>query len=133
MAPKQRKSTNSRRKAPVSNSKKAGVIFPVGRLNRMLKQGRYSQRIGGSAGVFMSGVLEYITAEICELAGNVCEEQGRKTIAPKHINLGILHDEELHKLVASAVISQGGQQVKVHDFLLPHKKGGKQGESSQTV
>ena len=84
MAPKNRRASSrskkNERKAPVSNSVRAQTVFPVGRLNRMLKQGRYSDRIGGSAGVFMAGVLDYISAELLDLAGAVCEEHKMKTI-----------------------------------------------------
>ena len=52
-----------------TGSARAGVIFPVGRLNRLLRQGRYAPRVGGSAGAFMAGALEYIAAEVLELAG----------------------------------------------------------------
>lgn len=136
MAPKKvgkRKSGTATRSKPVSHNKKAGVIFPVGRCNRYLKQGRYAERVGGSAGVFMAGVLEYITAELCELAGNVCEEQGKKQIMPKHINFGIMHDEELAKLFSTSQISQGGQKVNINEFLLPQKGKGNRAEASQAV
>ena len=136
MAPKKvgkRKSGAGTRSKPVSNNTRAGTIFPVGRCNRYLKQGRYAERVGGSAGVFMASVLEYITAELCELAGNVCEEQGKKQIMPRHINFGIMHDEELAKLFATTQISQGGQKVHIEEALMPQKGKGKQPDSSQAV
>ena len=137
MAPKNkgkmRKSGHGTKRAPVSNNTRAGTIFPVGRCNRYLKTGRYAERVGGSAGVFMAAVLEYITAELCELAGNVCTESGRKQIMPKHINLGVRHDEELAKLMTMTTISSGGQPVNIHDFLRPQKGGKKGAESSQAM
>ena len=108
----------------VSASARAGTLFPVGRLNRLLKHGRYSQRQSSTAGAFMSGVLEYLTAEIVELAGNICEQHKKKTIAPKHINLGVRSDDELSKLMCEVVISQGGQLPNVPEFF-QKKKGGK--------
>jgi histone H2A len=97
-----------RRVKTVSGSTKAGTLYPTGRLNRLFKQGRYSDRYSRSAGIFMAGVLEYITAEIIELAGSVCEENKKKTIAPKHLNLAVRSDPELNKLMHSITISQGG-------------------------
>ena len=73
----------------ITQSKRADTLFPVGRLNRLMKQGRYSDRLSSSAGVFMAGVLEYLCAEIIELAGNQCEKMKMKTLQPKHINLGV--------------------------------------------
>jgi len=46
----------------------------------MMRNGRYAQRLGGSSGAFMAGVLEYLTLEICELSGLICEKHKKKTI-----------------------------------------------------
>jgi len=48
----------------VSKSMKAGLQFPVGRITRFLKKGRYAQRLGGGAPVYMAAVLEYLAAEV---------------------------------------------------------------------
>ena len=58
---------------PVSQSSRADTIFPVDRLNRLLKHGRYSARISNSAGVYFAAVFEYLTADILELAGGTCQ------------------------------------------------------------
>ncbi|URE49794.1 Histone H2A [Musa troglodytarum] len=52
------------RKKPVSRSVKAGLQFPVGRIGRFLKKGRYAQRVGTGAPVYLAAVLEYLAAEI---------------------------------------------------------------------
>ena len=52
------------KKKPVSRSVKAGLQFPVGRIGRYLKKGRYSQRVGTGAPVYMAAVLEYLAAEV---------------------------------------------------------------------
>ncbi|KAJ6381284.1 hypothetical protein OIU77_030043 [Salix suchowensis] len=46
------------KKKPVSRSAKAGLQFPVGRIGRYLKKGRYSQRVGSGAPVYLAAVLE---------------------------------------------------------------------------
>jgi len=120
-AGKSRRSGGS--KKLVSKSVKAGTTFPVGRLNRYLKQGRYSNRYGGSAGAFMAGVLEYLTAEILELAGDLCTQDKMKTIKPKHINLGIRSDSELTKLITNVQIMEGGQLSNINDALVKKGKG----------
>jgi histone H2A len=48
----------------VSRSSKAGLQFPVGRIARFLKAGRYSQRVGSGSPVYLSAVLEYLAAEV---------------------------------------------------------------------
>ena len=102
-------------------------MFPVGRLNRFMKQGRYSDRFSRSAGIFMAGVLEYLTAEIIELAGSVCEENKKKTISPKHLNLAVRSDPELNKLMHTITISQGGMLPNIQSALVPNKKNSKSG------
>lgn len=50
----------------VSRSQKAGLQFPVGRIARFLKKGRYAQRVGSGSPVYLSAVLEYLAAEVLE-------------------------------------------------------------------
>src|SRR6185312_8384314 len=52
----------------VSRSSRAGLQFPVGRISRFLRKGRYGARIGAGAPVYLAAVLEYLAAEILELA-----------------------------------------------------------------
>ena len=47
-----------------SRSAKAGLQFPVGRVARYLKLGRYASRVGGGAPVYLAAVMEYLCAEI---------------------------------------------------------------------
>ncbi|VAI23860.1 unnamed protein product [Triticum turgidum subsp. durum] len=53
------------RKKAVTRSVKAGLQFPVGRIGRYLKKGRYAQRVGSGAPVYLAAVLEYLAAEVC--------------------------------------------------------------------
>jgi histone H2A len=52
------------RKKAVTRSVKAGLQFPVGRIGRFLKKGRYAQRVGSGAPVYLAAVLEYLAAEV---------------------------------------------------------------------
>nr|ACG30088.1 histone H2A [Zea mays] len=54
------------RKKSVSRSVKAGLQFPVGRIGRYLKKGRYAQRVGTGAPVYLAAVLEYLAAEVLQ-------------------------------------------------------------------
>ena len=124
------KKNGDSRKKPVSNSSRCDLIFPVGRMTRYIKQGRYSDSVGVGGGIFMAAVLEYITCEILELAGNAAEEQKKKTIAPRHLQLAIRNDEELNKIMAMATIASGGVLPNVQGFLFG--KLGKKGAAAVT-
>jgi histone H2A len=89
----------------VSRSSKAGLQFPVGRLARYLKKGRYAERIGAPAPVYLAAVLEYLAAEVLELAGNAARDNKKNRIIPRHIQLAIRNDEELSKLLGTVTIA----------------------------
>ena len=77
-----------------SRSAKAGLQFPVGRVHRLLKKGNYAQRVGAGAPVYLAAVLEYLAAEILELAGNAARDNKKTRIIPRHLQLAIRNDEE---------------------------------------
>ena len=115
-----------------SRSSRAGLQFPVGRVHRLLRQGNYAERIGAGAPVYMAAVMEYLTAEILELAGNAARDNKKQRINPRHLQLAIRNDEELNKLLDGATIAQGGVFPNIHEVLLPKKTGaGKKGPPSQ--
>jgi len=109
-----------------SRSQKAGLTFPVGRLHRHLKEGQFAQRVGVGAPVYLAAVLEYLTAEILELAGNASRDNKRVRIIPRHIMLAIRNDEELNKLLSNVHITAGGVIPNIHADLLPAKGEGKE-------
>ena len=111
-----------------SRSSKAGLQFPVGRIARYMRNGSNVSRVGGGAPVYMAAILEYLAAEILELAGNAARDNKRKRIVPRHIQLAIRNDEELSNLLGGVTVAQGGVLPNIHASLLP-KKTNKKGES----
>ncbi|GAA5861081.1 hypothetical protein JCM8547_008028 [Rhodosporidiobolus lusitaniae] len=110
-----------------SRSAKAGLQFPVGRIHRYLKKGNYAKRIGVGTPVYLAAVLEYLTAEILELAGNAARDNKKARIIPRHLQLAIRNDEELDRLLGNVNISQGGVLPNIQAELLPKNKPGKSG------
>lgn len=108
-------------KAAMSRSARAGVTFPVGRIHRLLKKGNYGERIGTGSSVYLAAVLEYLCAEILELAGNASRDNKKHRIAPRHILLAVKNDEELNKLLAGVTISEGGVIPNIQASLLPKR------------
>jgi len=104
-----------------TSSAKAGLQFPVGPIGRYLRNGKYATRLGGGAPVYMAAVLEYLCAEILELAGNAARDNKKSRIIPRHITLAVKNDEELNKLLGGVTIASGGVLPNIHAVLLPKK------------
>lgn len=104
----------------VSRSKRAKITFPVGRIARLIRKVvQNKMRVGSGAPVYLAAVLEYLTAEIFELAGNAAKDNNKKRILPRHIQLAIRKDEELNKLLSSVTIASGGVLPHIHTVLQP--------------
>ncbi|MAI63318.1 MAG: hypothetical protein CL600_00295 [Alteromonas sp.] len=104
-----------------TRSFRAGLQFPVGRVHRFLRKGRYAPRVGSGAPVYLAAVLEYLSAEILELAGNAARDNKKSRIVPRHLQLAVRNDEELNKLLAGVTIAQGGVLPNIQAVLLPKK------------
>ncbi|KAG6525799.1 histone H2A.6-like [Zingiber officinale] len=108
-------------KKGTSRSSKSGLEFPVGRIARFLKIGKYAERVGAGAPVYLASVLEYLAAEVLELAGNAARDNKKILIVPRHIQLAVRNDDELTKLLGSVTIASGGVMPNIHNLLLPKK------------
>ena len=53
---------------------------------KAIRMGRFIR--AGSA-VYMGAVIEYLLAEVLELAGNCARDNKRKTIKPRHIMMAV--------------------------------------------
>nr|GMC80820.1 Histone H2AX [Ipomoea batatas] len=117
----------------VSRSSKVGLQFPVGRIARFLKAGKYAERVGAGAPIYLAAVLEYLAAEVLELAGNAARDNKKNRIVPRQIQLAVRNDEELSKLLGDVTIANGGVLPNIHQTLLPKKAGSGKGSSPNTI
>ena len=110
----------------VSKSSRAGLQFPVSRILRYLRKGNYSKRVGSGAPVYLAAVMEYLAAEVLELAGNAARDNKKTRIIPRHLLLAIRNDEELNRLLSGITIAQGGVLPNIQAVLLPKKSSSKE-------
>ncbi|XP_045102703.1 histone H2A-beta, sperm-like [Portunus trituberculatus] len=115
-----------------SRSNRAGLQFPVGRIHRLLRKGNYAERVGAGASVYLAAVLEYLAAEVLELAGNAARDNKKSRIIPRHVQLAIRNDEELNKLLSDVTIAQGGVLPNIQAVLLPQKTSTHPKQTSQS-
>ena len=123
----------SDKKAPaITGQKRAGLNFSVSRAKQIMKDRLPKDcRHGGTAHVAFAAVLEYICAEVLELASNHAKECGRKRVTPRDIFLAIKNDVELARLFSGITIKEGGvipayNRVAAANYAKTHKKPIKQ-------
>ncbi|GLJ28085.1 hypothetical protein SUGI_0551420 [Cryptomeria japonica] len=128
-------SSRGRRPRRKSKSARAGVIFPVTRVRRYLKEGRYAKRVRWPAAVFLTAAIEYIVEEVLEASGRAAQALNKTKIIPRHILLAVRgckydKDEEdkgrdeknqLLKLFSWVIIPQGGVVPYVNPILKREK------------
>ena len=103
--------------------KQAGLTFPIIKVHKSLKLGRYSKLTTPGSSVYLAAVLEYLVAEILELAGNAAKDNRRGRIVPRHLQLAIRNDGELNKLLDGVTIAEGGVLPYIHGALIKPKNG----------
>lgn len=118
-AQKAKTKTKKNKEQAKSRASRAGLVFPVARIHSKLKHMvPANSRVGGAAAVFMAAVIEYMVAELCELAGNAAKqaanrgekvaEKRRTRINPRSIQFAINGDQEFAELLRTVTLSGGG-------------------------
>ena len=97
----------------ISAHARANLQFSVSRAAKFMKQGRYADRLGGGAPVYMAATLQYICSELMELAGHQAELAKKKTIKPRHVFLAVKQDPELNEMFGDADFAACGRVPKI--------------------
>lgn len=86
---------------------KSGLVFSVGATKEIITS-QINQvagdvtRVSDTAPVFLAAVLEYLTAEILELAGNLTKDANRVRVSPDDVHNAVYYDNELSGLLHCA-------------------------------
>ncbi len=110
-------SRNLKKNKNISRSKRAGLRFSVAFIDNKIRKGNYATRISTITPIYLTAVLEYLTAEILELAGTAAKENQKQRIIPRHIMLAIKNDTEFKTLLQNIIIPQTGAMPNIHHKL----------------
>ncbi len=118
----------------VSQSKRAGLVFPVGRIASQLRKGRYAARVSSSAAVYLAAVLEFLVSETLTVASRAVVQKNKGSrITPRALTLAVRHDADLGALLKDVTLSRGGVVPKVEKALEKKKKAGKKGSKKASA
>ena len=103
------KSIKKNKQPAIKMSQRTGLIFPVGRVGRLLRRGHFAPNVSVNAAIQMTAILEYMVKELLEISVDVTKKAFVKTITPRHIQDAMNLDEDLNVLAVSQNILAGGQ------------------------
>jgi len=85
-----------------------GLIFPSHKVLKMLQKAEISSDLDGNSGVFLTGVLEYMAAELLDMASEVTVARKKRVIKPTHIKIAIKGDEEMSCFMKNVCLRNSG-------------------------
>ncbi|CAJ1008363.1 putative C-terminus of histone H2A [Leishmania naiffi] len=117
-----------------SNPTPAMLLFPRGLIGRLLRAGQYARRVSASGAVYMSAVLEYLTAELLEMSVKAAAQSPKKPrrLTPRIMMTAVRHDEDLNSLLKHVTLSRSGVVPSLHKAITK-KKGGKKSKATPSA
>ncbi|XP_074008340.1 histone H2A-like [Numenius arquata] len=92
------------KKSRSSRSSRAGLLFPVSRIDRQLRRGLFAQRFAARAPVYLAAVLQWVTHKIVDAAALVCKKSKQKRISPWHLRAALQKCSVLQQLLRGAAV-----------------------------
>ncbi|XP_072190429.1 histone H2A.J-like [Excalfactoria chinensis] len=82
-----------------SRSSRAGLLFPVSRIERQLRRGQFAERFGASAPVYLAAVLQWVTQKTMDMAGKISKKSNQHCISPLHLQMSVKNSSILKHLL----------------------------------
>jgi histone H2A len=125
VTPSDKDSTTSMSAPKQTRESRAGLVFSVSLVETYLRD--RGCNVGAGAPVYLASVLEYLSAELLELAGNVSRDDKKKRVKVEHLQTAISNDDELNNFFTSMniVILGGGVVPHIDQRLLDARKNRK--------
>ena len=116
--------TNKNKK--LSLSEKAGLVFSVSKTEKLLRKHLQDYKISSNVPIYMTSVIEYISAELLEMSSVATRQEYNKhaRITERHLYKVIQEDWALRIVFKNIIIPNSGVMYDVKQSFLPKKKGG---------
>lgn len=92
---------------PIQRKTRAGLIFNVTRIEKLMMIGISLNRKNKMSAVYMTAVVEYVCSEILKKSSDVTKLYSKARLTPRHIKLGISNNVELSFLYEDTIIGGG--------------------------
>ncbi|NXL63772.1 H2A1A protein, partial [Chordeiles acutipennis] len=99
------------RQSRSSRSSRAGLLFPVSRVDRQLRSGRFAERFGARAPVYLAAVLQWVTRETLDVAGKISKQSKQRRISPSHLQMAVQRSSVLRQLLRGSVPRCHGRAI----------------------
>ncbi|KAM6145890.1 histone H2A, orphon-like [Phoenicopterus ruber ruber] len=99
------------KKSRSSRSSRAGLLFPVSRVDRQLRRGHFAERFGARAPVYLAAVLQWVTHKTMDVAGKISKKSKRQCISPSHLQTALQKSSVLKQLLRSGEPGHRGRAV----------------------
>ncbi|NWH55718.1 H2A1 protein, partial [Fregata magnificens] len=97
------------KKSRSSRSSRAGLLFPVSRVDRQLRRGHFAERFGARAPVYLAAVLQWVTHKTMDVAGKISKKSKQQRISPSHLQTAVQKSSVLKQLLRGGTPRRRGR------------------------
>jgi histone H3/H4 len=106
-------------------SDRAGLLMPVGRINRTMRKRTSAKNVSPVAAVYLTAALEAVVSEVLDGSWAIADGKKRKRIRPREIQEFLHRNPEYRNIFSYVYIADGGVEEHIDPSLLPKKKSKK--------